>query len=142
MLRCVTSGRLPGYEDRCDYLRRVLSTPDTLPSREEIKNRLLLPNEERIRHRLWSIAPIDVTAAQLAELRKQGNRERMRLARRKAGAESRAAYLAHVTGRNEPWKALGISKATYHRRKAKGETGFVQTLETPMRQGSCKPQGL
>jgi hypothetical protein len=76
MLRCIRAGRLPGYEDRCDYLRAALRTPDKLPSREEIKKRLRLRNDDRKANKPWSIAPIDRTAKQLAEDRKQRDRER------------------------------------------------------------------
>lgn len=46
-------------------------------------------------------------------------------------ALDRATFLAgHDQERSKPWEALGISRATYFRRKAKGEGDSAQTSET------------
>lgn len=120
MLVCIESGRLPGYEDRCDYLKQLLMRADKLPTRDEVKRQLRLRNDDRVAHRLYNTPPIDLTKAQLAEMRKQRNRERKRLARREAGAQLRGAYLAQF---QKPWIAEGISRRTWYRRKANGGTG-------------------
>ena len=83
--------------------------------------------------------PVDMTAEELEKQRKRKDRERKRVARRKARIESRAAYLAKVTGRNEPWKAAGISKASWYRRRR--ETGSVRTPETASETGSVRTPG-
>jgi hypothetical protein len=64
------------------------------------------------------------------EERERRNRDkhaaRMRAKRRKAGVRSRQQYLSEVKSR-QPWRALGVSKATYYRRRLNlaGETGCV-----------------
>jgi hypothetical protein len=130
MHRCVVFGRLPDPDgSRRNYLEAVLSS-SKLPAPAEVSDELELLNAEREANRLWSIPPVDMTKAELAEQKKRKDRERKERARRKARAETREAYLARVKGRNEPWKALGMSKATWYRRKAKTEA---------VRQGSSGP---
>jgi hypothetical protein len=80
-----------------------------------------------------------VTQGELAELRKQKDRERKMKSRRRAMVESRAAYLARVASL-KPWINEGISERTYYRRKAKDGRGFVQTTERLMADGSSAPQ--
>jgi hypothetical protein len=134
-LRCCTAGVLP--KSNCEYLKAVLSGENDLPSPEEIAKRLHLMNVDRERHKLWTIPPIDMTKDELALQRKLKDRQRKMITRRKAQAESRATYLARVTRTDQPWKTLGIHKATWYRRKAKGETGFVRTTEMLKRDGVC-----
>jgi hypothetical protein len=124
MMICIDAGHLPGYEDRREYLSLILASPRKLPSREEVRQKLRLRNKDRVAHRLFSIAPIDMTKTELTQLRKQKDRERKMMARRNAGATPRPK------GRSEPWKALGIHKATWYRRKANGETRTSEPHET------------
>jgi hypothetical protein len=129
MLRCINGGRLPGYEDRRGYLEQILAMPGKLPPRDEVKQQLRLRNDDRTLHRLHNIAPIDKTKAQLAKLRKQKHKERMRLARRHAGIMPRAAYRAAVASK-KPWIKEGKSRRTYYRHRAKARA---------MAQGACQP---
>ena len=118
LYRCCSSGVLP--EVNCEYLKEVLAAENDLPSPEVIAERVRFTNADRERHRLWTIPPIDMSKEQLAEQRKRKDRERRMIARRKAGAQLRDAYLAMFS---KPWITAGVSRATWYRRKAKGETG-------------------
>jgi hypothetical protein len=82
-----------------------------------------LRQAERQRLDIRTIAAADVSQEQRRRMAKERDRLRKQAQRRAAGAMPRAEYLAKNTAsRMEPWKAVGISKATYHRRR-KDETG-------------------
>jgi hypothetical protein len=81
---------------------------------------------------LTTIGSIDVDKAgrvkRRADLKRGSEAER----RRKNGAVSRAEYLAaHSESREEPWKLLGISRATYKRRQ-KRETSPCTAKRVPI----------
>jgi hypothetical protein len=59
-----------------------------LPQPQEVSQQVQLLNTEREANRLWSISPIDMTKAELAEQRKERDRMRKMIARRKAHAET------------------------------------------------------
>ena len=97
---------------RCDP-RRVR------PSREELRDRINLTNAERERLKVWRIHPVDMTAEDLAEQRKEKKRDRDQARRRDAGAVSRQAYEANAKQRLKPWEAEKVSRATWYRRHDK-----------------------
>ena len=51
MMHCIDAGRLPGYDDRRDYLSLILASPRKLPSREEVREKLRLRNDDRVANR-------------------------------------------------------------------------------------------
>jgi len=75
--------------------------------------RLRVTNAEREHLRLWTIAPFDMTSKQLKEQRKAKDRARKAQLRQAAGGKPREQSLS----RAKPWAALGISRATYYRRR-------------------------
>jgi hypothetical protein len=79
----------------------------------ELGKALNLRNETRLRLGFRTIRPVDRTKAQLAQDAKERHKERDRQRRLKAGATPRAKSMEQT----QPWKALGISRATYFRRK-------------------------
>lgn len=133
MHRCCLHGRLP--KENCEYLEDVLRDEHSLPKPREVAKRVHFTNEQRERNRLWTIPPVDMTTEQLADQRREKDRQRKTLARRRARALSREAYLAAIAGA-KPWLKEGISRATWFRRQAvrRGssqqqshrETGFVR----------------
>jgi len=82
---------------------------------------LNLTNAERTRLGIRIILPVDRTKTQLKQDTKKRNAERERARRLEAGARPHARSARQT----EPWKALGISKATYYRKLKNGtiETG-------------------
>jgi hypothetical protein len=100
--------------------------------------RLNLDSATRERLRVWQIRAADSNAEvekeRKRERRRQQDRERKRRAR-----QPRAAYLAAVTKNSErqtkPWIAMGINRATYYRRRAKGATRSVRKTCKKMRPG-------
>jgi len=103
-----------------DHVQR-LHISERLPTAKTLGVRVRLTNSERERLRLWPIAPIDMTDEQLAEQRKAKRQERDAKRRRNNGSLSREAYLAQFASREQPWKAEGISRRTWERRRGAGE---------------------
>ena len=85
------------------------------PSGKEIGERIQLTNEERERLKVWRIAPVDMTAADLAEQRKAKDRMRKRRKRAKTDAVPCQAYLANAKTKLQPWKASGVNRSTWYR---------------------------
>lgn len=85
----------------------------------DLGQRMQLTNHDRERLRLWTIQPVDMSAEQMAEHRRYKKMMRERNRRRKRGRQPREEYLAGSLSRQEPWKAEGISRRTWQRRRAK-----------------------
>lgn len=73
----------------------------------------------RERLRLWQIGAVDMPADIRKIRRRQRNAERMEHLRRAAGCKTRDQYLAAALTATAPWKAAGISRRTWERRRAK-----------------------
>jgi hypothetical protein len=119
--RCSRAGRLPA--EHAPYLEYVLAN-GYLPQPAELGAMLKLTYAQISANRLWTIPPIDKSKAELKALKQEAKRRREERRRRRNGAMTRAAYLATVRS-EKPWLALGMSRATYYRRKGRRETGFV-----------------
>lgn len=79
---------------------------------------LELSDEERTRLRITTIGAIDKSKRKRTAERKEKDRERKRQARAAKGATPRDRSLSAV----KPWEELGISRRTWERRRARGET--------------------
>lgn len=89
---------------------------------QELGNLLQLTAAVRDELHITTIAPCDQTPEQRAALRKERkrlrDRERRRAQRQAARRMTRAAYLAaNSVSKTKPWLALGISRATWFRRR-------------------------
>jgi hypothetical protein len=85
---------------------------------EKLGEAFRLTDAERTRLKIRTIAPIDVTPAEIAKRRKQRDRERKAAARRAAGAQQRKQYEAAAVGHGKPWIAAGVSRASWYRRQS------------------------
>jgi hypothetical protein len=110
---------------------------------------------DRQRLAIRTIGAVDKTRLERQLIRKERKREQDRIKvaikRRKRGAISREEYLAESLSRSRPWERDGISKATWYRRRRQitpieTETGWSTSLlkslpiDTPVsRQGNTKP---
>jgi hypothetical protein len=90
----------------------------------ELKERIWLTNTEREQCKAWRIPPYDMTDAQLEQQRK--DKKRARNARR--SKKPRPNYLMESISRKKPWEAEGVSRATWYRKRTKGETSLRQVL--------------
>jgi hypothetical protein len=117
---------------------RINRTPihQRKPTARQLGRRQHVTNEQREQLRLWTITPFDMTAEQLAEQRKAKARARMHHRRRKAGSKARRQWLAaNSNSRLKPWKAEGISRAAWYRRR---ETGPCAELKKQRETGPCE----
>ena len=134
-----------------ELIQRIDRIPPYLRYRspEDLGQRFNVTNAERERLRLWLIAPVDVTQAELAEWRRIRRRESQRLyaqrKRREAGVRTRQAYLAASLSRQKPWEAGGqrTSAAWYRRRKAEtgASTGARETETSVSANKLCEGSG-
>ena len=83
--------------------------------------RLNLMDSERTRAKAFSIMPVDVSEEELKERARELDRMRKALKRREERAKPRRIYESEGAAKTEPWKALGISRRTYYRRKEAGQ---------------------
>lgn len=79
--------------------------------------RLHLIEADRAELGITTIGSIDVDKAERARRRKDHDRKRKRQQREARGAKARAEYEAKSINRTKPWTALGISRATWYRRR-------------------------
>ena len=112
-----------------------LPTYERKSKAEPLGQCLRVTNAEREALRLWTIAPVNMTAEQMATQRKAKERARQARRRRERGAKPRAAYLAASRSRTKPWEAEGISRRTYYRRK--GGTGPSEAKFNKLRTHLC-----
>jgi hypothetical protein len=91
------------------------------PGARELGERLNLQNWQRERWGIRTIAPVDMTATELAQRRKAKHRETMRRRRRAIGGKPRQVYLANSISREKPWEKDGISRAQWYRNRKKSQ---------------------
>jgi hypothetical protein len=133
-MKAVIETMAPWLSDReaCDMIYRILDMPrhERKPSAKALGIRMRLTNVERERHKLWTIRPVDMTAKQLADQRREKDRLRKQRTRKRMPREQ------HLKLVPKPWVLMKISRATYYRRRETGcvpdpsranETGCVQT---------------
>ena len=111
--------------EAADQIDGILKLPakNRRSTADEIGRSLNVTNQERERLHLWTIRPVDMTDAELAEQRKSKDRVRKR---RKRARVSRDTWLAtNNLSKQEPWKEEGISRRTWYRRQKAG-TGMSQ----------------
>jgi len=96
-----------------DYMRKITAA--------DLGAKLNLTWYERQKLKIRTIAPVDLNSDEFAQKRKDCRREKARLRqgrrRRKAGTKSRISYLATSLTKQQPWRAQGISRATWYRRR-------------------------
>jgi hypothetical protein len=113
-------------------IQQVEQTPPELRRRTagDIGQRFNVTNAEREHLRLWTIRPVDMTDAEIERWRKDKRNQRDKARRRKAGKQSRITRLATALTKLQPWKAEGICRRTWERRR--------QRLSQPCRSHTYK----
>ncbi len=109
-------------DDRASIAAQVVQNPLKFGA-DTIAHRLgNFTDAERTLLGLKTIGSVDVDAKQRKVRRKRINTEQKAASRRRNGAIPRDQWLAqNSANRNKPWKADGISKATYYRDKKAAE---------------------
>lgn len=83
---------------------------------DELAWRIGLSWQDRSRLRIRTIGAVGTTTQTRKGLRKAANTKAKADLRRAAGAMPRAQYEAQSKSQNQPWVALGLSRATWYRR--------------------------
>ena len=119
----------------------ALPRKERMPTAEVLGKRQQLANDDRERIGIRTLKPCDRTKAQLEEQRKAKARGKAQRLRLKRGGRTREVYLAELP--RAAWRASGMSKSSYYKRKAKdeamkaaSETGSVPTAQTANGTGS------
>jgi hypothetical protein len=99
-------------KERFELVADIERTPANMRkiTAKTLGERLRVTSEERKAFRLWTIAACDVTDDQRNERRRAAARARQERRRRGLGVKPRAKSA-------KPWQGLGISRATYYRRR-------------------------
>jgi hypothetical protein len=105
---------LPGEIEH--IVRKVAAKPRRFKA-DTLGSILNVSYAERCAARLTTIGCYDVPKAERTKRRRQRDRERKQLRRRKNGAISRMQYLANAISRKKPWSVEGISRRTWYRRR-------------------------
>jgi hypothetical protein len=109
-------------EERDRLSQTVLENP--LRWRADTLGRMLgLTTAERTMLKIRTIGPIDSTTAERKEARRLADVERKRQIRRTAGKPLRADQRRNSVNSQAPWKAVGISRRTWFRRRANRQAG-------------------
>jgi hypothetical protein len=114
------AARAPWFagEERDRLIEAVLDNP--LRWRADTLGRMLgLTTEVRILLKIRTIGPIDSTAAERKEARRLKSLERKRAIRRAAGKPTRNQRDRNSINSRAPWKAAGIDRRTWFRRRAR-----------------------
>lgn len=102
-------------EERDAMIARVFRKPRKYTA-DRLAKELGLTYARRQRLGITTIGSVDVDAEQRKELQKVKKREHKAQKRRDAGCMTRSEYEGKSIARIAPWKALGLSRATYYRR--------------------------
>lgn len=134
-------GDLAGEPGNClglviDKIERAKSGARYREARGDGLGRLVgLTSEERILCRIRSILAIDETdderKTRNAETKRERDRNRQR-EKRDGKCLSRERYESGSVNRSRPWEAVGISRATYFRRRAKPSAQRDATMATDL----------
>ena len=106
-------------EESYELVETVLRKPDYLRGvrADQLGKKLNLTYDERKRLGIRTISPADLSPEEFAERRKTARRANGRTqkerSRRRAGVKSRATSLSRL----KPWAALGLSRATWYRKR-------------------------
>jgi hypothetical protein len=97
-------------------------------SAADLGKRLGLRYADRTRLRITTIRAIDVTLRQANKIRKVRKVDAARNARRAAGVVDRETYEQNSLERTKPWKAHGISRRTWFRRRGTSASRAILTV--------------
>jgi hypothetical protein len=99
-----------------EIVRQVVARPFKWRA-DKLAARLRLTEADRRRLRIRTIGAVDMTKQERQQARQLRQRQRDRARRRSRGAKPRTEYEANSVNRTKPWIALGMSRATWYRRR-------------------------
>jgi hypothetical protein len=130
-------------DSRFDELVEEIGPNPTPQKAWELGKELLLTYQLRKYLKIHTIGPCDVTKRQFTELKKREDAERKRFKRLADGGMPREIYESLSKTRTEPWKPMGWSKRTYHRRVKKlGQAAVDAMVEDARIKSGTTPSGV
>jgi hypothetical protein len=127
-----------------EQAEQVINEADTVPkcrTADALGRYLRLTDKMRTSLGITTIGSLDLSKRQRALRRKERSRARKEMKRRAAGQKSRVEFLATAKSQRQPWKAEGISRRTWYRRKGRG-TGPAPPPLSPRGTGPAPPDFL
>jgi hypothetical protein len=103
-----------------EQAEQVINEADTVPKcrkADALGRYLRLSDETRTSLGICTIGSFDMSKRQRALRRRERSRARKEMKRRAAGKKSRVEFLADAISRTQPWRAEGISRRTWYRRR-------------------------
>jgi hypothetical protein len=105
-----------GEQEAVDLAENVIAEPRKWTA-DELGKRLGLTDKLRTGLGITTIGAADVSKEERLARRKAKDRDYQHVKRRAAGAKPRAQYEAESLSKTQPWKALGIVRKTWERRR-------------------------
>jgi hypothetical protein len=109
-------------KEQLELVGRAMAMPERWTA-DKLAWRMRMTMEQRTVLGLTTIGAIDCPKAARAKRRRQQEKVRRQSNHRKRGAMPRKQYEASSISRAKPWLEQGISRATWYRIRANGETG-------------------
>jgi hypothetical protein len=103
-----------------EQAEQVINEADTVPKcrkADALGRYLRLSDKMRTALGITTIGSFDLSKRQRALRKRERSRARKELKRRAAGKKTRVEYLAAARSKTQPWRAEGISRRTWYRRR-------------------------
>jgi hypothetical protein len=103
-----------------EQAEQIIDEADTVPKcrkADALGRYLRLTDKMRTALGITTIGSFDLSKRQRALRKRERSRARKEMKRRAAGQKSRVEFLATAKSQRQPWKAEGISRRTWYRRR-------------------------
>jgi hypothetical protein len=107
--------------EQVEHIARDVIQIGAFPTDDECAGAIRLTYAERTRSRVRAIGSIDADRATRTKIARANKKERDRINAAKKRAAAGATPRAKSLSRTEPWKAEGISRSTWERRRKKAQ---------------------
>ena len=127
-----------------EQAEQVINEADTIPpcrAADAPGRWLRLSDAMRTFLGICTIGSFDVSKRQRALRKRERSRARKEMKRRAAGQKSRVEFLATAKSQRQPWKAEGISRRTWYRRRGVAQVRPHRPL-SPCGTGPAPPDSL
>ena len=127
-----------------EQAEQIIEEADIIPKRrtaDALGRWLRLSDAMRTALKICTIGSFDVSCRQRALRRKERNRASKEMKRRAAGKKTRVEYLAAAISNTQPWRAEGISRRTWYRRRGVAQVRPHPPL-SPCGTGPAPPDSL
>jgi hypothetical protein len=108
-------------QEATEIAAKIALSPQFLRA-DPLAQLLNLGMEERTRLGIRTIGAVDATKEERAEIARRNRAERKKATRRAGGVRPREEYETNSLSNTKPWKAEGISRRTWFRRRARQGT--------------------